>query len=163
MAQVYVGIGSNVERERSILAGLRALDEHFGPLQCSAVYQSQAVGFDGPDFYNLVALFETPLPLTELIAQIKAIELANGRARHTQKFSSRTLDIDLLLYDGLVCDTPCQLPRHEIEFNAFVLRPLAELAGELVHPTTHELLSQMWERLKPSAIDLKRVELSAHL
>ena len=98
MARIYIGVGSNIERERYLRAGVQAMGQVFRQLRCSAVYESRAVGFDGDDFYNLVVEADTDLPLEEVMGLLKGIELAHGRAADARKFSSRTLDLDLLSY-----------------------------------------------------------------
>lgn len=101
MAEVYVGLGSNIDKEKNIFAGLAHLGQQFGDLQQSAIYESPAVGFEGASFYNLVVTFQTKLAPLDLISQLKLIEQANGRPANARSFSARTLDIDLLLYDDL--------------------------------------------------------------
>lgn len=149
MDRVYLSLGSNVERERHIPAGLRALRERFGPLIVSTVYQCPAVGFEGEDFYNLVVGFDSDEPVAEIHAAIHAIEDRFGRDRHAPKFSSRTLDIDLLLYgDRIVREARLVLPRPEIDRVAFVLAPLAELAGDRLHPVQREPFADLWARFR---------------
>ncbi len=160
MAQVYVGIGSNVEREANIRSGVDALREQFGDVAVSTVYESAAVGFDGDPFYNLVAHFETGSTLEVLGAALRQIEDAHQRDRSLPSFGPRTLDIDLLLFDDVVLHQgKLQLPRDEIEKQAFVLRPLAELSGELVHPLNGETFSAMWQRFDQSSQPLTAVAL----
>lgn len=147
MARVYVSIGSNQERERYIAASLDALQAWFGALDISSVYESEAVGFDGDNFYNLVVGFDTDLSVGALSRTLKAIEDDNGRCRQGPKFSGRTLDIDILLYDALTGDHDgVQLPRDEIPRNAFVLWPLAEIAPNLSHPLDGRSYAQMWHQ-----------------
>lgn len=147
MERVYLSLGSNVERERNIPAGLRALHERFGPLTVSTVYECPAVGFAGDDFYNLVAAFDSAEPVHEVHDAIHAIEDRFGRDRAAPKYSPRTLDIDLLLYgDRIVRDDRLVLPRPEIERVAFVLCPLAELAGTHPHPVRGEPYAVLWAR-----------------
>lgn len=147
MERVYLSLGSNVERERNIPGGLWALRERFGPLTVSTLYECPAVGFDGDDFYNLVAAFDSAEPLHDVHAAIHAIEDRFGRNRTAAKFSPRTLDIDLLLYgDRIVRDDRLVLPRPEIERVAFVLCPLAELAGSHLHPVRGESYAALWAR-----------------
>src|SRR5690606_19935199 len=98
MVTLYLSLGSNVAREFHICAALDALAERFGPLRISSVYESEAVGFAGEAFYNLVVGLETDLGLASLVAFLKQLEDANGRDRSQPKFSARTLDIDVLLY-----------------------------------------------------------------
>lgn len=158
MAQVYLGLGSNIDKQASLNRGLQLLETHYGQLYRSAIYLSQAVGFDGPDFYNLVVSLTTTESLPDLCHQLRTIEYRCGRALDAKKCSSRTLDIDILLYDDVICDSPCILPRPEICFNAYVLRPLAELAGSLLHPVTAQPLRQMWSNLAAKALPLSRID-----
>lgn len=147
MARVYVSIGSNIERERNIAAGLDGLAQSFGELTLSTVFESEAVGFAGDHFYNLVAGFETTLAVGDLSRELKAIEDRNGRCRQGPKFSGRTLDIDILTYDdvcGLVDGV--ELPRAEILFNAFVLQPLAEIAPQGLHPVSGQSYASLWQQ-----------------
>ena len=147
MERVFLSVGSNVERERNIPLGLRALAQRFGPLAVSTVYECPAVGFDGDDFYNLVVAFDSDEPVAEVYAAIHGIEDRFGRDRSAVKFSPRTLDIDLLLYgDRILRDGRLVLPRPEIERVAFVLAPLAELASNRLHPLRGEPYTALWAR-----------------
>ena len=95
----------------------------------------EAVGFDSDPFYNLVVGFDTRHTPREIQDMLHCIEEASGRIR-TAGLSARTLDLDLLLYDDLVTKTDgLVLPRTDITRYAFVLAPLAEIAGELRHPS----------------------------
>ncbi|MGB0466673.1 MAG: 2-amino-4-hydroxy-6-hydroxymethyldihydropteridine diphosphokinase [Pontibacterium sp.] len=150
MAQVFVSIGSNQNRTAYICAALDALQSLFGDLQLSTVYESEAVGFSGDNFYNLVAGFETRLSVGQLSRTLKAVEDDNGRCRQGPKFSGRTLDIDILTYDEQVgCCEGVQLPRDEITRNAFVLLPLSELAPTVIHPLTGQTYEQLWQAYDP--------------
>ncbi|MBR9829097.1 MAG: 2-amino-4-hydroxy-6-hydroxymethyldihydropteridine diphosphokinase [Oceanospirillales bacterium] len=146
MVRVYLSLGSNCERERYIRAALDALAARFGNLLISSVYESEAVGFSGDNFYNLVVGIDTALEVAELSAVLKQIEDDNGRDRSGPRFSGRTLDIDILTYAEL--DHPVdgvQLPRDEIVHNAFVLRPLAEIAADSCHPLSGETYADLWQ------------------
>lgn len=145
MARVYVGVGSNIERAHYIRAGITALRERYGAVQCSQVYESKAVGFDGDDFYNLVVGLDTDQRVHEVAATLRDIERQHARDRRAPRYSARTLDLDLLLYDELVLDEPgLQLPRDEITRYAFVLGPLAEIAGERRHPRDGRRYAELW-------------------
>lgn len=146
MTRIYISLGSNIERERHIRAGLDALHAEFGELAVSRVFESAAVGFAGRPFYNLVVGANTTLPLSTLCQRLRAMEFAHGREPDAKKFAPRTLDLDLLLYGDLVCESPVALPRGEILTNAFVLWPLAELAPELRHPIDGRTLGELWQQ-----------------
>jgi 2-amino-4-hydroxy-6-hydroxymethyldihydropteridine diphosphokinase len=145
MARVFLGVGSNIERERYITAGLDALQGLFGELTLSSVYDSAAIGFEGQPFLNLVAAVQTELPLAELAAQLRHIEVEFGRPPNATRFSSRHLDIDILTYDDLVGTVSgVQLPRDEILENAYVLCPLAELSPQGIHPEVKRSYASLW-------------------
>lgn len=145
MARIYISLGTNISPEQHLKAGLLDLQQYFGPLQLSRVFESESVGFKGTNFLNMVAVAETELSIAEVVATFKRIEQANGRIRGEKKFSPRSLDIDLLLYDDTVCDEPVELPRGEILFNAFVLWPLAEVAPNLNHPVAQKSYHALWQ------------------
>ena len=160
MAEVYVSVGSNVEPERQVRSCLRALRERFGPLRVSTIYRSKAVGFTGADFLNLVVQFDTDEDVRHVVSRLHELEEAHGRHRDGPKFSDRSLDLDLLLYDDLVLAEPgLRLPREEITRYAFVLRPLAELAGERRHPVLGRTFSELWQAMAVHAEPLVPVTL----
>jgi 2-amino-4-hydroxy-6-hydroxymethyldihydropteridine diphosphokinase len=159
MAQVYVSIGSNIDKEQNIRAGVADLKQPFEKVICSSVYESESVGFDGDNFYNLVAGFTTDKTPHEVSDILKQIENAHGRERTGPKFSSRTLDIDLLLYDDLVIDDGViTIPRDEILKNAFVLLPLAEIASALIHPQLCISYQQLWDEFDQNKQQLWTIE-----
>lgn len=151
MARVYLGLGSNIDRERHIQAALDALAEQFGELQLSSVYESESIGFSGDAFLNLVVGIDTDLAVGQLSASLKALEDLHGRRRDCPRYSGRTLDIDILTYDQCtgVLDG-VTLPRGEILENAFVLWPLAELAPEERHPLSGQCYSELWRSYERS-------------
>jgi 2-amino-4-hydroxy-6-hydroxymethyldihydropteridine diphosphokinase len=159
MALVFLGIGSNIERERYIVAGLDAMARLFGDFSHSSVYDGAAVGFEGQPFLNLVLCVETELELAELAKVLRAIELEHGRAVNATRYSARQLDIDILTYDDRVgMEGGVQLPRAEILYNAFVLQPLAEMAPDSVHPVAGKSYAQLWREYDQSSQQLQRVE-----
>ena len=169
MTRIYISLGSNIEREHHIRAGLDALHAEFGELTVSRVFESEAVGFAGRPFYNLVVGADTDLPLATLCQRLRAMEFAHGREPDAKKFAPRTLDLDLLLYGDLGCDVPVALPRGEILTNAFVLWPLAELAPSLRHPVDGRTLDDLWQgydkasqRLSPIPFHWEARELQHH-
>ena len=159
MARVFVGVGSNIEREHNIRSGVKALYQAFGLLRLSSVYDSKAVGFSGDAFYNLVARFETELDVQAVADRLRAIEDGHQRRRDGSRFSSRTLDIDLLLYDDCILDGPdLRLPREEILHSAFVLAPLAEIAPELHHPLCNKSYAELWQQFDHASQPMIRLE-----
>jgi len=158
---VYLGLGSNIERERYLVAGLDALQSMFGELALSSVYDSPAIGFDGRPFLNMVAGVATDLPLAELAARLRHIETEHGRSLHATRFSARQLDIDILTFGDCVGDFGgVTLPRGEILENAFVLCPLAELAPQARHPLDGRSYAQLWGAFDLGGQTLTRVDFS---
>ncbi len=159
MAEVYVSIGSNIDREKNITAALNALAALFGELLVSSVYESESVGFSGEPFFNLAARFHTSLSVAELSSALRAIEHDNGRRRDEPRFSARTLDIDILTW-GECCGVVdgIRLPREEIVQNAFVLLPMAELVPDKVHPETGKTYRELWQLYDQSQQNLWRVD-----
>ncbi len=146
MTQVFLSLGSNIRRHEHIAAGLDALYVRFGSLRVSSVYESKSVGFDGSNFFNLVVGIDTDLGIAALSESLKKIEDDNGRCRQGPKFSPRTLDIDILVYGDFVgVEAGINLPRAEITQNAFVLLPLAEIAGDQRHPSLRQSYASLWQ------------------
>ncbi len=130
---VYVGVGSNIEPERSLRAGIEALRAAFGALDVSSVYRSASLGFDGDDFLNAVVRFTTTLDPDSVEARLDAIESARAHPDDGGRFGPRSLDCDLLMYGERV-DATRRLPRDDVVRYPFVLGPLAEIAPQLCHP-----------------------------
>ena len=156
-----MSLGSNIERQRHIRQALQDLHNRFGPLVVSPIYESEAVGCAGNNFYNLVVGIRTKLSIEDLARRLREIEQQHGRSRTSDKFAPRTLDIDLLTYaDRVVDQADIQLPRDEITRYAFVLLPLSEVAGDEVHPLTGLTYRELWESFEQTAQPLWRVELA---
>lgn len=145
MAIIYISIGSNQNAAKQIAFARVALERQFSELEFSSVFESKAVGFDGDNFLNLAARATTQLTISQVDQVFKKIEKQAGRRRDVPKFSDRSLDIDLLLYDSVVCSKPFRLPRGEITKHAFVLKPMAEIAPQLRHPETKQTMLFMWD------------------
>ena len=145
MAEVFVGVGSNLQPRHWIAGGLRCLRARYGKLRLSPVYESAPVGFEGGNFLNLVVSFETRESPRALQQNLHRIEARNGRLRDGLADGSRTLDLDLLLYDDLVINEPdLTIPRPDSLRYAFVLRPLADLAPDRCHPSLGKSFRQLW-------------------
>jgi 2-amino-4-hydroxy-6-hydroxymethyldihydropteridine diphosphokinase len=165
LTRVYLGLGSNIEREKHLVAGLEALDGFVSDMTCSAVFESQPVGIKSGLFFNLVVTGYTELPLMELDRRLKFIEADNGRYAPDRK--GLPLDIDVLLFgeqvgnfDGLI------LPRAEILKNAFVLWPLSLIAPDRVHPEAGVSFEKLWadaqigQQLWPVAFEWRGMQLT---
>ena len=145
MAKIYISIGSNIDAEKNVRLAVHALEDHYGKLILSSVYESEAVGFDGDNFLNLVAGVKTEEDVHTVAATLRRIEDDNGRDRSGPRFSSRIVDLDLLLYDDLILkEDNLELPRDEIIKNAFVLLPLEEIAPQLIHPVSGKTMCDHW-------------------
>lgn len=160
MARVYIGVGSNVDRDHNIRAGVKVLRQQFGELVLSPVYESTSVGFDSDNFLNLVVGFDTELELTVLAKQLREMEYKFGRNRKEPRFSPRTLDLDILLYDDVITNEGyLQVPRGDIDKYAFVLRPLADIAAEMRHPLTGQRYSDLWNAFDQTGQELWQVDI----
>ncbi len=145
MPLVYLGIGSNSCPEVNLKLGVRELMRRFDFQAASSVYSNTAVGFDGEDFLNAVVGVQTDRSPQDVCAELELIHALAGRKRETATFVSRTLDIDLLLYDQLVLnEPPVRIPRDDVLEYSFVLGPLAEIAPDFVHPVTGETIATHW-------------------
>lgn len=163
MAWVTLSLGSNLDPVTHLTSCLDALLLQFNDLSLSSVFESEAVGFDGDNFLNMVVGVETNLPLPELSATLKGIEDKHGRDRTQPRFSGRTLDIDILTYDNLAGTfNGITLPRAEIETNAFVLWPLAQVSGKQKHPVLKQSFADMWEDYDKSRQQLWPVDFQWH-
>ena len=158
--RAYISIGSNIERDANVRAAVQALRQRFGSVALSRVYESRPIGFEGENFYNLVAAFDTDELPEAVVVILHDIERQLGRKRSTSHFTSRTIDLDLLLYGDLVRDDPAlPVPRPEVTEYACVLRPLAELAPEARHPRSGETFATLWMRFDKSTQPLSPVAL----
>ena len=144
MTRCFVSVGSNIDKAKNIAAGLQSLRETFGDLIVSPIYETAAVGFDGEDFYNFVVGFESDLAAHDIFEKLRELEFRHGRLKNSQKFSPRTLDLDLLLYgEEIIDDGILKLPRGDIENYLFVLQPLADIASNFQHPILKKSYAQM--------------------
>ena len=158
MAVVYLGLGSNMQPEQNLRMAVDCLRSHFTNVVLSNSYQSDALGFEGDDFINLVARVETDLSLDDVLAVLEEIHDKSGRERGCAKFVSRPLDIDLLLYDRLV-DVSRRVPRSDVLEYSFVLIPLAEIAADYVHPVSGQSIAEHSQEFDKSNHPLTKQDL----
>ena len=145
MSTVYLGLGSNIDARVNISSGIDVLRQTFERVECSPVYQTAAFGFEGNDFINLVAAVETDMSPLGLKHFLSGLEDQHDRNRQSPKFSDRTLDIDILLYDDLYLLSPeLSIPHGDILEAAHVLKPLADLAPDLLHPAVRRTMVELW-------------------
>ncbi len=156
MPEVYVAAGSNVAPEENLARAVEELKAAFPGVRFSPWYKNRAVGFSGEDFINLVAGFSTALPLSEVLQRLHAIETLCGRPRGAPRWAPRSMDLDVLLYGDLVCDEPgVKLPRPDLLKRAYMLGPLAALAPEVMHPSEHVTVGELWRRFDRAAHPLE--------
>lgn len=160
MTRIYISIGSNIDADRHIRIAIDELRKHYNPLILSSVYESEAVGFDGDNFLNMVVGLDTDEDINTVAQMLHDIEDQHGRIRSGPRFSARTLDLDLLLYDELIMEADgLQIPRDEITKNAFVLWPMAEIAPDTKHPQLNKTMSDLWQAYDKDSQKLWPIEL----
>lgn len=159
MARVFVAAGSNIEPQRNLERAVAELRREFPGVRFSPWYRNRAAGFDGDDFINFVAELESELPVTELLARLHRIEELCGRPRAAPRWAPRAMDLDILLYDDLICDEPqLKLPRPDLLKRAYMLGPLADLAPQLRHPTAGRTIGELWQSFDRAAHPLVPID-----
>ncbi len=149
---VLVAAGSNVDPIANLRRALDVLERHYAPLRLSPAYANPPVGFEGDDFVNLVVAFDTTDDVDEVVLRLHEAEAACGRERGAAKWAPRTMDLDLLLYDALVCSEPGRtLPRPDLLRRPYMLGPAAEVAPRWVHPTERRTLAELWRQSRGDA------------
>lgn len=163
MARAWLSLGSNIDAARNIDAALAELRLRFGEFAESPWYRTDAIGFDGPDFINLGVRIETDLEPVSLRNWLRALEGRRGRDRTQPRFASRTLDIDLILYDhgGVPGPAAREVPSPDLA-HAFVLRPLCDLDPAIVPPDGDpRSLTERWRDLSDE--DRGRIAVIQHV
>ena len=161
MSLVYIGIGSNVDREENIKSCIRCLRKEYSIISISPLYETSSMGFDGPNFYNLVCSFETNQNVVALKNKLSIIEKNHGRSMNETKFSSRTLDIDILYYDDLIYEGDnMNLPRKEIIQYDFVLQPLVDISPGFIHPLIKKTNKEIMDEFQIEKNIIKKISIN---
>ncbi|HAT8491632.1 TPA: 2-amino-4-hydroxy-6-hydroxymethyldihydropteridine diphosphokinase [Vibrio vulnificus] len=145
MNTVYIGVGSNIEREKHARAAWQELTLLGEALQASPIYECAAVGFDSHAFFNFVIRLNTSMTLEELASQLRQIELRWGREENAAKYQDRTLDLDIVLFGECISSQQPELPRSDIFKYPFVIQPLYDLQPDLVIPGDGRTVEEIWQ------------------
>ena len=141
MKIVFLGIGTNLgNRESNLEEAVARIREYIGPvLDSSSIYETEPWGFHAKDeFLNKVVKVNTELTPSGLLGRILMIESLLGRVRGQVRYSSRLIDIDILLYEDLIVEEESlKIPHPLLQQRKFVLVPLCEIASEIIHPVNH--------------------------
>jgi 2-amino-4-hydroxy-6-hydroxymethyldihydropteridine diphosphokinase len=157
LSQVFIGVGSNIEREFHARVAVKELAKLGDGLTVSPVYECESVGFDSHPFYNFVVQLQTGLSIAQLHQALRAIEIACGRKQDAQKYQDRALDLDILLFADLVSASSPTIPRKDIYQYAFVIQPLYDLCPALIVPNDGRTIQQIWQGMD-NLQALKRVD-----
>jgi len=150
MAHAFIAIGANINPERNVARAVEMLAEAVGICAVSTFYETAALDRpQQPAFYNGVVRVETQMAPLALKQQVlREVESRLGRRRTADKYASRPIDLDLILYENLVVTSEeLTLPDPDIYTRAFVAVPLHELAPELVLPDTGRSLASLCREL----------------
>jgi 2-amino-4-hydroxy-6-hydroxymethyldihydropteridine diphosphokinase len=152
MSRVFIGLGSNEgERLEHLSKAVQALQAVPGVrvTQMATIQETEPAGGppQGP-YLNTVVELETTLSPETLLQALQAIERQHGRLPTAERWGPRPLDLDLLLYDDRVLQTPAlRVPHPRLHERRFVLEPLSQLASELIHPVLGDTIAHLLQLL----------------
>ena len=147
MKKVFLGIGTNLgNKESNLEQAVARIKEYIGPvLKSSAIYETEPWGFQAKDeFLNMVVKVETNLTPSGLLGRILMIESLLGRVRGEKQYSSRLIDIDILLFEDMIVNKESlKIPHPLLHERKFVLVPLCEIASEFIHPVLKKSIADL--------------------
>ena len=152
--QAYLSLGSNIQPETNLIKAIELLQKYGKLEKISNAWESESVGAEGPNYLNACVLLVTPLGQVELKEQaLLPVETSLGRQRTADKFAPRTIDIDIVVFDGKSCDD-------KYWEQAFVVIPLAEIHPQYQNPLTREAITEtathlrqrVWLRTRPEVL-----------
>jgi 2-amino-4-hydroxy-6-hydroxymethyldihydropteridine diphosphokinase len=145
MTDVFVAAGSNVEPEKNLARACAEIARRWEDARFSRGFRNKAVGFEGPDFINLVVGFRTGESIEVVQAALRGIEELCGRARNSPKWASRAMDLDILLFGARIEKTAdYTVPRPDLLKRPYMLGPMAELAPAVMHPVEKKTIGELW-------------------
>ncbi|HCM1298200.1 TPA: 2-amino-4-hydroxy-6-hydroxymethyldihydropteridine diphosphokinase [Vibrio parahaemolyticus] len=149
MTITYIGVGTNIDRERHAQVAYRELQQLGEDLLVSPIYECEPIGFSSQNFYNFVIAMRTRLSLEELSHHLREIEYKWGREVNAQKYQDRTLDLDIVLFGECISTQKPELPRSDIYKYPFVTKPLYDLKPHLVIPGDGRTIADIWHAMQP--------------
>ncbi|MBO9659507.1 MAG: 2-amino-4-hydroxy-6-hydroxymethyldihydropteridine diphosphokinase [Chitinophagaceae bacterium] len=159
MNKAYLLTGGNLgDRAGNLLQAMKLIEVNCGTVtKSSAMYETAAWGYsDQPGFLNQALLLETSLGAAELMTHLLEIEKEIGRIR-LEKYGPRAIDIDILLFNDEIYDEPhIRIPHPQLPNRRFALTPLAEIAGQIIHPVLLETIEQLLANC-PDPLKVKRI------
>ncbi|MFN1551540.1 2-amino-4-hydroxy-6-hydroxymethyldihydropteridine diphosphokinase [Vibrio natriegens] len=149
MITAYIGVGTNIDREQHAKVAYNELQQLGEDLLVSPIYECEPIGFSSQNFYNFVITLRTALSLEEFSHRLREIEFKWGREENAQKYQDRTLDLDIVLFGGIISTQKPELPRSDIYKYPFVTKPLYDLNPHLVIPGDGRTVADIWYAMQP--------------
>ena len=145
MTMVYIGVGTNVEREIHSKAAIKELSSLTDHCRVSPIYECESLGFDSSPFYNFVVELNITENLSDFSKLMRSIEIKWGRSPTAKKFQDRALDLDILLFGNEVSLSAPNVPREDIFKYPFVIQPLYDLVPDLIIPMDGRQVKDIWQ------------------